>query len=144
VAGGMGMTLGNSAVPLGGFVDVLAAYRFNLSPKVRLELGLEGRFFRNIEATHISLGLPVGFGFVLARNVEMTTHLALGPTWFLFDSPFFPSTNAWGVRYELGVQFPVANRVIFGTAPLGFSLVGSQSVGLLTMWEPRIWVGVAL
>ena len=141
---GPGLPMGNPAVPVGGFADVLAAYRFAITPTIRFELGLEGRVFRNVEATHVTLGLPLGFAFGVSRHVEITTALAFGHTWFLFDSPFFNTTNAWGARYELGLQFLVGSRVLLGTAPLGFNLQASQSIGVLTMWEPRVWVGVGL
>jgi len=138
------LVFGNPDVPSGGVIELGASYRVPISRAVRFEVGLEPRLFRNIEASHLSLGVPLEMVFGVSRRVELTTELTLHHTWILFDSPFFPPTNAWGARFAFGMQFPLRNRGFLGFTPLAGNVLSAQSIGVVTTWEPRFWGGVAL
>ncbi len=138
------IVFGNPNVPTGGVLELGGTYRVPVSKSVRFEIGLEGRFFRNIEASHFGLGLPLEFVFGASKYLEITTELTIGHSWLFFDSPFFAATNAWGTRFELGMQFPIGSRALLGLTPFAANVLSSQTIGVLTTWEPRFWGGVAL
>jgi prolipoprotein diacylglyceryltransferase len=144
LAVGPAVVLGNPNVPSGGIFELAATYRVPISRSVRFEVGLEPRLFRNVEASHIALGVPLELVFGVSRRLEITTELAIHHTWILFDSPFFPPTNAWGTRFGLGLQFPLGSRGLLGFTPLAGNVLSAQSIGVVTTWEPRLWGGVAL
>jgi prolipoprotein diacylglyceryltransferase len=140
---GGALVLGNPSIPSGGVVELAGLYRIPFEPH-RFEIGLETRLFRNSLATHYALGVPIQLVFGVARHFEISTLLAADYTWIVFDSPFFRGTNAWSARAELGFQFPINSRVSLGLSPLAFGVLTSRPIGIMTTYEPRAWLGLAL
>ena len=140
---GGALVLGNPNVPSGGVLELAGLYRVPLD-RNRFEIGLETRGFRNSVATHYALGVPIQLVFGVARHFEIATLLAADYTWIVFDSPYFRGTNAWSARVEIGFQFPIDSRVSLGLSPLSFGVLTSRPVGIMTTYEPRLWLGLAL
>ncbi|MEO7327001.1 MAG: prolipoprotein diacylglyceryl transferase family protein [Minicystis sp.] len=138
------LVFGNPNVPTGGVIEIAGTYRVPISRAARFEVGLEPRLFRNVEASHVSLGVPLMLVFGASKRVEIDAALVINHTWILFDSPFFATTNAWGTRFELGLQFPLGSRGLLGVTPLAGNVMSSQTIGVVTTWEPRFWGGVVL
>jgi prolipoprotein diacylglyceryltransferase len=136
------VTVARPDVPSGvaGELDVM--YRLRLQSRSRLDIGLEGREYSNAEARHHSLGVIGEFVYEASRHFELTFTLVPHHTWFVFDSPYFTSTNAYGLRYALGFQFTSSDRVAFGLTPLALTTTSSETVGVITQWEPRLWLSV--
>jgi VIT1/CCC1 family predicted Fe2+/Mn2+ transporter len=128
-------------VPSGWAFELDALYRFTLSEKLRLDLGLEGRRYENVEAVHWSLGIAANLVLVGGKHFEMLFTFVPHETWFVFKSDYFSNTNAYGLRYGLGAQFPIG-PVVFGVSPLSFTTTSSTTVGVIQQWEPRLWAGV--
>ena len=92
-------------------------YRFRLGDSSRLEVGLEGRWLTNVQATEWALGIPAELVFEAGRHVEFTFDLVLSNTWFygLGDAAnFFPTTNAYGLRLGGGIQLAAGSHVLLG------------------------------
>jgi prolipoprotein diacylglyceryltransferase len=134
--------LGRPDVPSGAAGELDGMYRFRVGPSLRADLGLEGRLFENAVARHYSLGLVGEFAFEVGRRFDLTLTLVPHHTWFAFKSDFFSDTNAYGIRYAAGAQLTLADRVVLGATPLAFTTTSSTTVGVITQWEPRLWVGV--
>jgi hypothetical protein len=118
-------------------------YRIRVSTNLRFELGLEGRTYSNAVARHHSVGI-IGEGVLEAtRRLELTLTLVPHHTWFVFDSPFFTDTNAYGVRVAGGVQLLAGDRVTLGLTPLAFTSTSSESIGVIGQWEPRAWLALS-
>lgn len=135
-------TLGRPDVPSGaaGELDLLA--RLRIGGHARIDLGLEGREYSNSVARHHSLGVVGELAIELGRRFDVTFTLVPHHTWFDFKSDFFSNTNAYGVRYGAGLQLTLRDRVLLGATPLAFTSTSSETVGVLTQWEPRLWGGV--
>lgn len=137
-------TLGNARVPSGAMVEMDAVYRFPFSRRHRFQLGLELRGYRNADAAHFSLGVPLEIVLGVASHLEFNLGIELGHTWIFFDSPFFAPTNAWGTGFTFGLQFPIGDRVAIGVSPLVFNVLSSQIVGMIATYEPKLSVVVGL
>jgi prolipoprotein diacylglyceryltransferase len=139
------ITLARPDVPSGFATEIAAFYRFRLDDHTRLELGLEGRELQNVEATEWSFGVPGDLVFEVGRHLEMTLEAAVFNTWFDWtgsSGSYFANTNAYGMRLAGGAQLALGSRVLLGASPLAFSTVSSQTVGVITTWEPRAWFGL--
>jgi prolipoprotein diacylglyceryltransferase len=136
------VTVARPDVPSGwaGELDVL--YRLRLGQKTRLDLGLEGRRYENAEAIQLSLGVAGDLVLEASRHFEVLFTFVPHHTWFDFKSDFFTNTNAYGLRYAIGAQFPI-ERVVLGATPLAFTTTSSTTVGVISQWEPRIWAGLS-
>lgn len=141
---GAAFTLGNARVPTGGIGEISGVYRFAFSRRSRFQLGLELRGLRNSEASHLTLGVPLELVLGVASHLEFNVAIVPGHTWIFFDSPFFSATNAWGSRFEFGLQFPIGSRVALGVAPVSFNLLSSQPVGVITTYEPKLSIVVGV
>lgn len=135
-------TLGRPDIPSGGAGELDAMIRLRALPSVRINLGLEGREYGNSLARHHSLGVIGELAFELGRRFEITVTLVPHHTWFDFRSEYFSATNAYGIRYAAGAQLTLADRVLLGATPLAFTSTSSLTVGVITQWEPRMWVGM--
>ena len=120
------LTLARPDVASGWAGEVDGLYRLRIGRRSRLDLGIEGRRYENVDAIHVE----VLFTFVPHH------------TWFDFKSDFFSDTNAYGLRYGMGAQFPLGPMVI-GVTPLAFTTTSSTTVGVISQWEPRLWAGVS-
>ncbi|HVJ92352.1 MAG TPA: prolipoprotein diacylglyceryl transferase family protein [Labilithrix sp.] len=136
------LTLARPDVPSGWAGEFDALYRLRLAPRTRLDLGLEGRRYENVDAVHLSVGIAAEFVFEIRRYFELLLTLVPHHTWFDFKSDFFSDTNAYGLRYAFGAQFPIG-RAILGVTPLSFTTTSSLTVGVISQWEPRVWAGVS-
>jgi prolipoprotein diacylglyceryltransferase len=136
-------TLGNPNVPSGFSTELAGLYRAPFDVN-RFEIGISTRAYHNAAATHFALGLPLGLTFGVSKYVELETLLTLEHNWIFFDSPYFSATNAWGARFEMGLLFPIGSHFLLGAAPLAFSVLSGQTTGVVTTYEPRLIVGLAL
>jgi prolipoprotein diacylglyceryltransferase len=136
------ITAARPDVPSGTALEIDVLYRLRLASQLRLDVGLEGRRFRNAEARHDSLGLVGELAVELGARFEIVATLVPHHTWFYFDSPFFTNTNAYGVRFATGVQVKLGSRVMLGASPAAFNVTSSDTVGVITQWEPRMWGGL--
>jgi prolipoprotein diacylglyceryltransferase len=136
------ITAARPDVPSGTALEIDVLYRLRLASQLRLDVGLEGRRFRNAEARHDSLGLVGELAVELGARFEIVATLVPHHTWFYFDSPFFTNTNAYGVRFATGVQVRLGSRVMLGASPAAFNVTSSDTVGVITQWEPRMWGGL--
>ena len=139
------IVLARPDVPSAFATEVDAFYRFRLDDHTRLELGLEGRELENVEATEWSFGVPADLVFEVSRHVEMLVEGAIFNTWFQWtgsSGSYFENTNAYGMRLAAGAQLALGPRVLLGVSPLAFSTVSSETVGVITAWEPRAWFGL--
>jgi prolipoprotein diacylglyceryltransferase len=135
-------TLARPDVPSGWAAELDALYLIHLNPKMRIDLGLEGRRFENAEALHYSLGIAADVVFSFGKYFEALLMLVPHHTWFDFKSDFFSDTNAYGLRYGIGGQVNL-ERVVLGLTPLAFTTTSSTTVGVISQWEPRLWVGLS-
>jgi prolipoprotein diacylglyceryltransferase len=139
------IVLARPDVPSAFATEVDAFYRFRLDDHTRLELGLEGRELQNVEATEWSFGVPADLVFEVSRHVEMLVEGAIFNTWFQWTGSsgnYFANTNAYGMRLAGGAQLALGPRVLLGVSPVAFSTVSSETVGVITAWEPRAWFGL--
>jgi len=136
------LTLARPDVPSGWAAELDVLYRLRLGTKTRADLGLEGRRYENVDAVHVSVGLAADLVFELGRHFEMLFTMVPHHTWFDFKSEFFSDTNAYGLRYGFGCQFPIG-PVVLGVTPLSFTTTSSTTVGVISQWEPRFWAGVS-
>jgi hypothetical protein len=139
------VTLARPDVPSGFATELDAFYRFRLDDHVRFELGLEGRELQNVEATEWSLGIPAALVFEVGRRVEFLVEGALFNTWFVWSgssSSYFANTNAYGMRLGAGMQLALGSHLLLGASPLEFATTSSETVGVITAWEPRAWLGL--
>jgi phosphatidylglycerol:prolipoprotein diacylglycerol transferase len=136
--------IGDVRVPGGVAVELVGVYRIPISQRSRFEIGLEARANRNDEAWHYTVGVPVGFVLGVASHFEITLAFVPGHTWLVFDSPFYRGTNAWGSRVEIGFQFPIGDRLALGLSPLATNIIASQVIGVITTYEPRLWLSLGL
>jgi prolipoprotein diacylglyceryltransferase len=134
------LTIARPDVPSGWAMELDALYRLKLGSTSRLDIGLEGRRYENVEAVHWSLGVAAELVLVGGKHFELLFTFVPHHTWFVFKSDFFETTNAYGVRYGMGAQFPFG-PVVFGLSPLDFTTTSSTTVGVITQWEPRFWGG---
>ncbi|HVH44153.1 MAG TPA: hypothetical protein VM925_17500, partial [Labilithrix sp.] len=95
-----------------------------------------------VDAVHVSFGLVADLVFELGRHFELLFTMVPHHTWFDFKSEFFSDTNAYGLRYGFGCQFPIG-PVVLGVTPLSFTTTSSTTVGVISQWEPRFWAGVS-
>jgi hypothetical protein len=141
------ITLARPEVPSGFATEIDALYRFRISDTSRLEVGLEGRWLSNVQATEWALGIPLELVFEVGRHVELNFDLVLSNTWFVWlgdTASYFPSTNAYGLRLGGGMQLALGSHMLLGGSPLAFTTVSSETVGVITAWEPRLWLGFDL
>jgi prolipoprotein diacylglyceryltransferase len=136
------LTLARPDVPSGAAAELDAMFRVRLGSRFRIDMGAEGRTYGNDEATHNSLGLIGEAVIEVGRRFELTGTLVPHHTWINFKSDFFTDTNAYGIRYALGMQI-ILGRVALGFTPLAFNTTSSDIVGVISQWEPRTWVGVS-
>ncbi len=129
-------------VPGGTAVELDLLVRLRTSQRTRIDLGLEGRTYTNIDARHHSLG-PIVEGVIEAsRYFELTFTLAPHHTWIDFKSPFWEDTRAFGARTAMNGQLILVDRVVVIFSPLAANLTRSDSVRTLFQWEPRIGAGL--
>ena len=139
------ITLARPDVPSGWATEIDALYRFRLGERSRLEVGLEGRVLENVQATEWSLGIPLELVLELGKRAEIDLDFVLLNTWFVWApdaSLYFPTTNAYGIRVAAGAQVALGSHMLLGVSPLAFTTVSSETVGVITAFEPRVWVGV--
>lgn len=136
------LTLARPDVPSGWAVELDALYRLRLGKRLRADLGIEGRRYENVDAIHLSFGLAAELALEVGRHFELLTTLVPHHTWFDFKSEYFTNTNAYGLRYGLGAQFPIGPAVL-GVAPLAFTTTSATTVGVISQWEPRFWAGAS-
>lgn len=131
-------------VPSGVATELDALYRFHLGDSTRLDLGLEGRELQNVAATEWSLGVPADFVLEVGRRLELIGEIEIHNTWFLWAGSagsYFTNTNAYGARLAGGLQLALGSHVLLGASPIAFSGVSSETVGVITSFEPRVWFG---
>lgn len=133
---------GSTQIPDGVGFELSGAYLVRAGTVGRLEVGLELRAVRNNTATHLGAGPTVGFTFETQSSVEFNLRVTPMMQLLLFDTPYFPSTNAWGLRAEAGMQGLLGSRVWLGGTPLAFAVTDGATVGTHVSWEPRLWVAV--
>ena len=141
------VVLARPDVPSGFATEVAALYRLRIDDHRRLDLGLEGRELQNVEATEWSLGVVADLVFEVGRRFELLLEGAIFNTWFNWagsSSSYFENTNAYGMRLAVGAQLALGSHVLLGVSPLAFSTLSSQTVGVITGWEPRVWLGLDL
>jgi phosphatidylglycerol:prolipoprotein diacylglycerol transferase len=141
------ITLARPEVPSGFATELDALYRFRLGDRSRLEIGLEGRWLSNVQATEWALGIPLELVFEIGRRVEFNFDFVLSNTWFVWlgdAANYYPTTNAYGLRLGGGIQLALGSHMLLGVSPFGFTTVSSETVGVITAWEPRLWLGFDL
>ncbi|MBN9159868.1 MAG: hypothetical protein BGO98_49900 [Myxococcales bacterium 68-20] len=136
------LTLARPDVASGWAGEVDGLYRLRIGRRSRLDLGIEGRRYENVDAIHVSFGVVVELALEAGRHFEVLFTFVPHHTWFDFKSDFFSDTNAYGLRYGMGAQFPLGPMVI-GVTPLAFTTTSSTTVGVISQWEPRLWAGVS-
>jgi prolipoprotein diacylglyceryltransferase len=136
------LTLARPDVASGWAAELDALYRLRLGRKSRVDLGIEGRRYENVDAIHVSFGLVGELVLEGGRHFEVLFTFVPHHTWFDFKSEFFSDTNAYGLRYGMGAQFPIG-PVVIGVTPLAFATTSSTTVGVISQWEPRLWAGVS-
>lgn len=132
-----------SLIDGGGFVELDGLYRARLSPKVRLDLGIEGRYYWNVDASHGKVGVPFEFVFELGRYVELPVAVVPGITFISFDDPRFEGDTAFDIRIQAGLQFILNPRFTLGLSPFSFDFVVPDTLGNMTTFEPRMWFGAS-
>ena len=138
------MTAFPSLFDTGGFTEVDALYRLRLKPKVRLDLGLEGRYYGNVDASHWKVGFPFEFVFEFGRYIEMPVAVVPGATFIVFDSPHFAGSSAFDIRIQTGLQFILNPTFTLGFSPISFDIVMPTELNNnMITYEPRAWVGAA-
>ena len=136
------LTLARPDVASGWAGEIDGLYRMRIGRRSRLELGIEARRYENVDAIHVSLGVVGELALEAGRHFEVLFTFVPHHTWFDFKSDFFSDTNAYGLRYGMGAQFPFGPTVI-GVTPLAFATTSSTTVGVISQWEPRLWGGVS-
>ena len=64
--------------------------------------------------------------------------------WLGDTANYFPSTNAYGARIGGGLQLAVGSHMLLGLSPLILNTISSETVRVITAWEPRLWLGFSL
>jgi prolipoprotein diacylglyceryltransferase len=140
------LVLARPDVPSGLATEIDALYRLRLGDTTRLDLGIEGRLLQNAEASEWSLGVPLELVLEVGRKLELIADLVVLHTWFLWApdaSAFYPNTNAYGLRLGAGAQLALGSHALLGVSPFAFTTVASETVGVITAYEPRLWVALA-
>ena len=57
---------------------------------------------------------------------------------------YYPTTNAYGLKLGGGMQLALGGHVLLGASPLVFNTISSETVKVITAWEPRLWLGFSL
>jgi hypothetical protein len=127
----------------GGTMELETLWRFNLSPKSRVELGLEGRLVLTGEATQGGIGTPIRFVAGADRRTEFDVTIVPFYARTTFDSPYFEAVHAFGARFQAGVGWALSSHVQLGFSPIVLGLMGSSDVKLLLTYEPKMWIRVA-
>jgi hypothetical protein len=100
-----------------------------------------------VQATEWALGIPLELVFEIGRRVEINFDFVLSNTWFVWlgdAANYYPTTNAYGLRLGGGIQLALGSHMLLGVSPFGFTTVSSETVGVITAWEPRLWLGFDL
>jgi prolipoprotein diacylglyceryltransferase len=145
----MAVTLGLSGyfvparftVQNGGALDLDVVARLKMSEKNRFEIGVGLRGGMTADTKLYSVGVPLRFQFGVGRNLEMS--LGALPAFYLlsFDSPYFDSAAAFGMRLSWGIQFPIGSQFVFGFSPVSFLVLASPEVDTVFAYDPSFWVG---
>ncbi len=131
-------------IDVGGFTELDVLYRLRIKPKVRIDMGLKGRYYGNVDASHWKVGVPFEFVFELGRYVELPVVIVPGGTFIVFDDPHFDGANAFDMQIQVGLQFVVSPLITIGVSPFSFDFVMPKSLGdNLITYEPRAWVGAS-
>jgi prolipoprotein diacylglyceryltransferase len=131
-------------VDSGALVEVAGFRRFRLRESTRADLGLELRYYGDIDASHWKIGVPVDFAIELGRSVELPISIAPGVTFVNFDSPYFEGGAVFDVRMGVGIQFPIKSVVTLGVTPFSFDFIFMDRFGgIMITQELRAWVGAA-
>ncbi len=126
----------------GTVAQLEATFRFPLGLRTRMEAGFEGKFVGATDAVQGGVGLPMRFVSGLGRNSEMDATIVPFYSRIGFDSEYFESVNGFGVRFELGIGFPVSPYFALGLSPLVLGVMSSSDVKAVFTYEPKVWLKV--
>jgi hypothetical protein len=134
---------GRLGVTDGPSIDLDVVYKKALGQHSRFELGLAFRTVRTDDADHYAIGVPLRFAFGVGRHFEMILGATPGYAHIDFAAPYFQSSNAFLMRAEYGLNFPITSFFALGFSPLAISMMGSSAVPLIVAYEPKVWAGFA-
>src|SRR5262249_2977882 len=138
LSGAAFLPLGSPSVAGGGVFELDVAYRIALNDRLRFQFGAGLRIARTGDGTQVGTRIPLVLGVGIHRYVEFVFGLAGGYDRILFDSPFFQDASAFSGTLEFGVRFPVHSNVAIGLSPVVLSLLGSDDVTQLVIFEPKV------
>ena len=125
----------------GGGLDLDVVARLKTADKTRVEVGVGLRGVLTGDSRLYSVGLPLRFQHGVGRNVEMSFGVTPGFYRITFNSPYFDSISAFGLRLSSGIQFPIGSSVVFGFSPMSFLMLASPDVDTVFVYDPSFWVG---
>ncbi|AUX40649.1 uncharacterized protein SOCE26_020500 [Sorangium cellulosum] len=129
------------AVKDGMSVDLDAVARLRVSDTRRFEIGVELRSLSTPDVHQIAAGVPLRLMMPVGPHVEMSVGITPGYYRISFDSPYFESVGAFGIRFAWGIQFPIGSHLFVGLSPASFLALGSNDVHALLAYEPGLWIG---
>jgi phosphatidylglycerol:prolipoprotein diacylglycerol transferase len=124
--------------------DLDGAYRVPISDVMRFDLGAELAISVNRDASQYGVGVLASLLFVPHPIVEIPIELSPGFEFIDFKSAFFDDASTFRLRWSVGVQFVLAEWVIIGFTPAGFSMFVSGDTGAVVAYRPRLWVGLTI
>jgi hypothetical protein len=125
----------------GGGLDLDVVARLKTADKTRVEVGVGLRGVLTGDSRLYSVGLPLRFQHGVGRNVEMSFGLTPAFYRITFNSPYFDSIPAFGLRLSSGIQFPIGSSFVFGFSPMSFLMLASPEVDTVFAYDPSFWVG---
>ncbi|WP_437679251.1 prolipoprotein diacylglyceryl transferase [Sorangium sp. So ce131] len=129
------------AVKDGMSLDLDAVARLRVSDTRRFEIGIELRSLSTPDVHQIAAGVPLRLMMAVGPHVEMSVGITPGYYRISFDSPYFESVGAFGVRFAWGIQLPIGSHLFVGLSPASFLALGSSDVHALLAYEPGLWIG---